>query len=37
MFSKKQAETSYLFFSGTRQAKNLRTINASVESTDLIL
>jgi hypothetical protein len=33
----KQAKISYLFFSGTRQAINLKTISACTESTDLIV
>jgi hypothetical protein len=37
VFSKKQAETLNLFFSGTRQAKNLKTICACTESTDRVL
>ncbi len=36
-FSKKQAKTSYWFFSRTKEAKNLKTICACQESTDLIL
>ncbi len=37
VFSKKQAKTSYWFFSRTKQAKHLKTICACQESTDLIL